>query len=265
MIAIFKKSLALLLLMGATTGYRLNERKSEETHPERKTTSYSPINPVDLGTAGDFAILAKTGISTVPASVITGNIGVSPIAATAMTGFSLTLENKEQYSTSGQVTGNCYAETYADPTPANMALAVSDMETAYLSAEGTANSDDNKKELGGGLLGGLTLEPGVYTFTTDISISTDVTLNGPDNAVFLIQTTGSVTQAAAAKVILTGGVLAKNVFWQVAGQVEVGATAVMQGIILAKTGVAFGNASTLNGSVLTQTACTLDMATITKQ
>ena len=35
---------------------------------------------VDLGTASNFAILAKSGISTVPTSVVTGNIAVSPIS-----------------------------------------------------------------------------------------------------------------------------------------------------------------------------------------
>ena len=47
------------------------------------------VQPVLLGTAGDFAILSKTGISTVPTSAITGDIGVSPIAAGAGAGFSL--------------------------------------------------------------------------------------------------------------------------------------------------------------------------------
>jgi len=72
--------------------------------------------PVDLGLAAGFAVLSKTGISTVPTSVITGDIGVSPIAGTAMTGFSLTAGLG--YSTSAQVNGFCYAASYAAPTPA---------------------------------------------------------------------------------------------------------------------------------------------------
>ena len=64
---------------------------------------------VELGTAGNYAILTKAGISTVPTSIITGNIAVSPIAATAMTGFSLTSTDNGKASTSDQVTGRAYA------------------------------------------------------------------------------------------------------------------------------------------------------------
>ena len=58
---------------------------------------------VSLGSATDFVILTKAGISTVPKSVITGDIGVSPIAATAMTGFSLIADASNMFSTSAQV------------------------------------------------------------------------------------------------------------------------------------------------------------------
>ncbi len=53
---------------------------------------------VELGTAGDYVILAKSGISTVPSSAVTGNIGVSPIGATAITGFSMTMHKDGQYA-----------------------------------------------------------------------------------------------------------------------------------------------------------------------
>jgi hypothetical protein len=76
--------------------------------------------------------------------------------------------------------------------------------------------------------------------------------------------TGSLLQAANVEVILTNGALAKNIFWQVAGTVYVGAGAHMQGIILAKTAITFITGSKLNGCVLTQTFCALQMATITQ-
>jgi len=246
MIAIFNKILILLLLTGATKG------------------DYEPFDPVDLGTAGDFAILAAAGISTVPGSNITGDIGVSPITFAAMTGFLLTMVDGS-YSESDQVTGNCYAADYEVPTPAKMTAAISDMETAYSFAKGTTNSDAARINLSGGLLAGLTLTPGVYTFQTDILISADVVLDGLENEVFIIQTTGAVIQAPDTTVVLLGGVLAKNVFWQVAGNVAVRSTAVMQGILLVKTDADFATGSELIGSVLAQTACTLDMAKITKQ
>ena len=58
---------------------------------------------VDLGSAGNFAILAKSGITTTGTTGITGNIGVSPIAATAMTGFGLIMDPTNQFSRSSLV------------------------------------------------------------------------------------------------------------------------------------------------------------------
>lgn len=48
-----------------------------------------PTSPefVDLGTAGNYVLLAKTAISTVPTSAITGDVGISPAAETYITGF----------------------------------------------------------------------------------------------------------------------------------------------------------------------------------
>jgi hypothetical protein len=100
--------------------------------------SVTPGLPVNLGTAGGFAILAKSGISTVPASAITGNIGVSPAAATYITGFSLIADFTNVFSTSPQVTGKVYAADYAVPTPSNLTTAVGDMELAFTDAAGRA-------------------------------------------------------------------------------------------------------------------------------
>src|SRR5947209_3152633 len=71
--------------------------------------------PVNLGTAGNFAVLAKSGISTVPTSAITGDIGVSPIDSTAITGFSLSHATASPFATSAQISGKAYAPDYADP------------------------------------------------------------------------------------------------------------------------------------------------------
>src|ERR1700753_845358 len=68
--------------------------------------------PVSLGTSGDYAILSKSGISTVPPSAVTGALGVSPVSSTAITGFSLTMDSSGQFSTSSQVTGKVYGPDY---------------------------------------------------------------------------------------------------------------------------------------------------------
>jgi hypothetical protein len=221
---------------------------------------------VDLGTAENYAILGKSGISTVPNSVITGNIGVSPIAAGAITGFSLT--GTGVYTEAVQVTGAVYAANYAVPTPATLTTAVSDMETAYTNAAGRPNADAARIDYGAGLLGGAfggdsaKLTPGIYTFNTDVTVIGNIFFHGTSDDIFIIQMTGSLLQAANVKVKLSGGALAKNVFWQIAGTVYIGAGAHMEGILLVKTSVMFVTGSSLDGRVLTQTSCALQKATI---
>jgi hypothetical protein len=216
-----------------------------------------------LGTAGDFVILSKAGISTVPdSSVITGDIGVSPAAATYMTGFSLIADSTGLFSTSTQVVGEAYASDYISPTPSKMTTAVSDMETAYTDAAGRPNANNTRINLNGGLINGETLTPGVYTFTSDISFTSDITFDGGADDIFIIQTSKNVIAGSGAAVILSGGAKPENIFWQVAGFVDVGTTAHLEGVFLVATQAVFKTGSSLNGRVLTQTACTLDRATI---
>ena len=77
---------------------------------------------VDLGTAGNFAILTKSGVSTTGVTSVTGDIGTSPIASTAITGFGLILDPTTTFSTSAQVTGKVYAASYTSPTPSKMTM-----------------------------------------------------------------------------------------------------------------------------------------------
>ena len=228
-----------------------------------------------LGEAKNYAILARTGISTVPNSIITGNIAVWPSTAAAMTGFDLTLGLSGDFSTATQVTGKAYAANYSPSIPAYLATGVSNMKSAYTDAAVRLNPDVTRINLGAGLLGGAfggetaKFTPGVYTFGTDVSITDDIYFEGSglgegETDVFIIQSTGSLLQDANTKVHLSNGALAKNIFWQVAGKVVVGQGAHMEGILLVKTDVLFVAGSSLNGRVLTQTACNLQMATITQ-
>jgi hypothetical protein len=232
----------------------------------RTTTEVTAETAIDLGSAKEFVILAKAGISTVDPSAITGDIGVSPIAATAITGFGLTADSTNNFSTSPQIVGGAYAADYAVPTPETLTTAVLDMEAAYKEASARSNDDDDRTNPGDdGEIGGMTLTPGVYTFANDIKISDDVYFDGGPDDVFIIQTAGSISQAAGTKV--TGGesdVKASNVFWQVAGHVTVGAGSLMEGILLVKEFALFETNSSLNGRILSQTACNLKQATITK-
>ena len=212
--------------------------------------------PVNLGTAGNFVILAKSGISTGPASAITGDIGVSPINSTAITGFALMLTANSPFATSAQVTGDVYAPDYAAPTPANLTTAIGDMGTAYTDAAGRTSPDFT--ELGAGQIGGLTLVPGLYKWSTDVLISSDVTLNGGPNDVWIFQIARKITQANGTKVFLSGGARAANVFWQAFGDVTLGTTSHFEGIIIAQTSISLGTGASINGRLLAQTAVTLE-------
>jgi hypothetical protein len=211
--------------------------------------------PVVLGIAGDYVILAQSAISNVPTSAITGDIGLSPAAASYVTGFALTLPAAGAFSTSAQVTGNVYAADYAVPTPGNLTTAIGAMQAAYVDAAGRPTPDHT--ELGAGAIGGLTLPAGLYKWSNTVTIPTDVTLTGGANDVWIFQIAGGVTEASGAKVILTGGAQTQNVFWQVAGTVAIGTTAHMEGEVLSQTAITLETGASANGRLLAQTAVTL--------
>jgi Ice-binding-like len=209
----------------------------------------------NLGDAGGYVILAKTGISTVPSSAVTGDIGISPAAASFITGFSLQADATDVFSTSAQVTGKLYAADYAPPTPANLTTAVGDMELAFTDAAGRA---PHVTELGAGNIGGMTLAPGVYRWSTGLLVPTDVTLTGSATDVWIFQIAQDLTVSSATNVLLSGGALSGNVFWQVAGVVDLGTTAHFEGVVLTKTAVTLETGASINGRLLAQTA--VDMA-----
>jgi len=217
---------------------------------------------VDLGSAINYVILAKSAISNVPTSAITGDLGLSPAAASFITGFSLTLPAASPYSTSAQVTGQVFAADYNTPTPSNLTTAVSDMMTAYTDASGRVTPDF--VELSAGAIGGLTLPRGLYKWSNTVTIDSDVTLNGSATDVWIFQIAGGITQASATQVHLTGGALAKNVFWQSFGAVAIGTTAHMEGIILSQTSITLATGATANGRLLAQTAVSLAGNTVVK-
>jgi hypothetical protein len=222
--------------------------------------------PVNLRTAGDFAVLTKTGITTTGVTAITGDIGVSPIDSTAITGFGLAMDGTNTFSTSPLVTGKVYAANYTAPTPAKMTAAISDLRTAYLDAAGRAIPDAT--ELYAGNLSGQTIPPGLYKWSTGISVNaaSTVTLSGGANDVWIFQISGDITMNTGASVTLTGGAQAKNVFWQVGGPtgVTLENSTAFKGILLVTKAIVFKSGATLvNGRALAETNVTLIANTIT--
>ncbi|GAB2882586.1 hypothetical protein GCM10027046_08530 [Uliginosibacterium flavum] len=219
--------------------------------------------PINLGLAGNYAIFADTGIATVPASVITGDIGVGPgVTSSAITGFALTLPAGSAFSTSAQVSGKVYAFDYAPPTPANVNTAANDMATAYTDAAGRTAGVGPFLNVGAGTLTGLTLAPGVYTWGSNVTIPTNLTLSGTANDVWIFQISGTLDLAASKQIILVGA-KAKNVFWQTSGAVTVGANAHFEGVVLGQTAINFGNQASANSRLLAQTAVNLNQNAIT--
>jgi len=230
--------------------------------PAGSVTPPAPIGPtaVALGTAGNYVILAETAISNSPTSAIVGEIGLSPAATAAITGFSLTLGTG--YATSAQVNGRLYAADMAEPTPTNLTSAIGYLQAAYTDAAGRVMPDFT--ELGSGDIGGLTLGPGLYNWAGGVTILTTVTISGGANDTWIFQIGGTLNVTTSVQVILAGGAKAKNIIWVVAGATTIGTSAHFEGIILDQTAISLGANASVNGRLLAQSAVSLISNNITQ-
>jgi hypothetical protein len=214
------------------------------------------LKVVNLGVAGDFVILSKTGITDVYKSAVTGDVGSSPI-----TGAAILLKCSE-------VSGTIYTVNAAGPLPcrvtnaSRLTTAVGNMQTAYTDAAGRSNP--NFLNLGAGNIGGKTLKAGLYKFTTAVVIPTNITISGSSTDVWIFQVAGTLKMSSAVRITLAGGALAKNIFWQTSGAVTLGTTSHFEGNILSQTGINLQTGASINGRMLAQTAVTLQMNTVNK-
>lgn len=222
--------------------------------PSTTTVGAGPA-AIDLHTAGTFAMLATSGITIGAGALVTGNVGLSPMGPTGLTGFALVLDSSSTFATSPLVVGMVYTATYKPPTPQKLSLAVADMQNAY--ADGAGRPKPDGINLGAGELGGLIIIPGLYNWSAAALITTDVTLQGGPNDVWIFQVGGALSVAAAAKVNLVGGARPKNVFWVTVGAVALGASAHLEGIVLTQAAVTTGAGASVSGRVLAQTAQTI--------
>jgi hypothetical protein len=217
--------------------------------------------PVDLGTAGNYVVLAQTGVSTTGAASVKGNIGLSPAATTFFTGFSETMDPAGQFALSPLVDGKLYAADMAIPTPSELTTAIGDMGTAFTDAAGRSLPDFTEE--GSGNLDGLILTPGLHKWGTGVNIPIGVTISGTANDIWIFQIAQNLTVGNNSIVTLSGGAQAKNIFWQVSGEVTIGTTADFKGIILCQTLIALKTGATLHGRALAQTAVTIEGNAIT--
>jgi len=211
-----------------------------------------------LGAAAGFAVLAKTGVPDTPASAITGDVGASSSSGTSIV------------VTCAEVSGLIHSVDAAGPLPCRvtdasfLATAASDMDNAYTDAA-TRTTPAPTVDLGAGSIGGQTLAPGLYKWTTAVTIPTNVTLSGTNaDDVWILQIASDLTVSNGVTVVLGGSAQAKNVFWQVGGQATIGTTATFNGTILSQTSISLGAGAVLNGRALAKTTVTLNTNTVAR-
>ena len=218
------------------------------------------LEAVDLRTAGNYVVLARTAINNTPTSIFTGDLGLSPMAESFITGFSQI--SSTGFSTSDQVSGRIYASDMSSPTPANLASAVDNLIIAYDNAE--ARTDPDFIDLHSGEIDGQTLSPGLYKWSESVLITGTLTFSGNENDVWILQVTDNVTMRNDLEITLNGGAQAKNIFWQVGGNVSIGANSHFEGILLLMNGITMNAGSSLNGRVLTRAGAIFNAVTVTE-
>jgi hypothetical protein len=212
--------------------------KKEVAQPSSSssTTMYIPVqtiaqSSVSMGGSGSLVILSGSAISNTGATVVTGDMGLSP--GTSVGGFPPGILNGTLHINDGIAT-----------------QAKSDLVAAYNDAAGRKSTEIVTLS---GNIGGLTLTPGLYKSTSSLAISSgDLTFDakGNPNAVFIIQIASSLTTTSGRAVILSGGALASNIFWEVGSSATFGTTSVFKGTILAMQSITFDTGATLNGKAL---------------
>lgn len=217
---------------------------------------------LDMASSGNYVILSKAGISDTSGSVVTGNMGASPVTATAITNFALNVDASGDFSTAPNVNGNIYAADYVGgaDTPGKLTTAIANMETAYTDAAGRTNPDYT--EYGAGNIGGATLYPGLYKWGTGVLIPTTVYLSGSSTDVWIFQIAQDLVMSSNISVIMLGGAKPENVYWQVAGAVTIGTDSHFEGVILCATAVDIQTRASVDGRIYAQTAVTLDDSVI---
>ncbi|MEO8400283.1 MAG: ice-binding family protein [Gammaproteobacteria bacterium] len=202
--------------------------------------------PCALGTTSTFGTLAGTTITNTGPTIINGDLGLFP--GTSVTGFP-----------PGTVNGATHI------TDATAATAKNDLTTLYtcLAARPCGTT------IGTGDLAGTTLTSSgvgaqnVYCSGSTINNNGVLTLSGDATSVFIFQAGSALNWNSGATIVLTGGVLARNVFWQVTSSATLGTSTVFKGTIAALTSITMNTGATMSGRALARNAAvTFDTNTV---
>jgi hypothetical protein len=250
------KTISAILLLGVFASCEKDNTNLVNSNEliEQDNSHSLTLSTVNLGLAGEFEVLSKSGITDVYKSDVTGDVGSSPI-----TGAAILLSCSE-------VSGTIYSVDAAGPLPCRvtnatrLTTAVSDMQTAYTDLAGRTNPDF--LNLGAGNIGGKTLTAGLYKWTSPLVIPSDIIISGSSNDIFIFQVAQTLTMSSAVNVTLTGGAQAKNIYWVSAGAVTLGTTSHFEGNILGQTSISLLTGASINGRLLAQTAVTLQKNTL---
>ena len=244
------KLLTTLAIASMTTAVLISGCKKSNKDPNSEIVI--PVQTIEMAAVplagtSTFAILAGSAVTSTGATNITGDIGLSP--GSSIGGFP-----------PGILTGTQHInDAMADQ-------AKLDLTAAYNDAAGRTSTDIVTLS---GNIGGLTLTPGLYKSTSSLAISSgDLTFDAKGNAsaVFIIQIASTLTTTSGRKVILSGGALASNIFWQVGSSATFGTTSVFKGTVLAMQSITFNTGATLDGRGLARTGgVTMAGNTIVKQ
>lgn len=233
-----------LFTAGSTAGTFANSVKatsgSVSGFSSVTVTSASPTVGPSLGAAQAFAVLGSTAISCVGVTSIAGSVGVAP--AGSISGFPSPCGIAAPGDPLPHINNAAATVAQADVTPAFNALAAMPCGTG----------------LTGLNLGGMTLAPGVYCFTSAAQLTGNLTLAGPATGLWVFQVATALTTGTSAQVILSGGALAKNVYWQVGSSATLGQTTVFRGNILAGVSITLVQGATLVGRALSKAGVTMD-------
>lgn len=192
-----------------------------------------------LGTASTFAVLGGSAVTNTGATVLTGDLGVSP--GSSISGFP-----------PGKVNGTVQS------TPVSTAA-----QTDIATAIGAANSESCDANLTGQNLGGMTLAPGVYCFDSSAQLTGVLKLDaqGSSTAQWLFKVTSALTTASNAAVVLVNGAgtCSDNVNWLIGSSATVGSGSIFLGNIIATTSITMATGANSTGSLYAHTgAVTMD-------